>query len=89
MKAQRALIRQSYARAGLDISSTAYVEAHMRAQLVSGAAIVGIADAAQVVVEVLMSEMAEIFNKVTTDIDQALLMSYYGMNSLVSVELRN
>ncbi|KAH7376169.1 hypothetical protein B0T11DRAFT_314546 [Plectosphaerella cucumerina] len=49
----------------------------------------GVAGAAKVIADALAAKMAEVFHLVSSEIDRAMPMSHYGVDSLVAVELRN
>lgn len=49
----------------------------------------GFPGASRIIADALVGKMAELFNLLSTEIDQAKPMSYYGVESLVAVEVRN
>ncbi|KAH8655375.1 type I polyketide synthase [Xylariales sp. PMI_506] len=49
----------------------------------------GVTGAARVIADALVGKMADVFNLVASEIDKAMPMSHYGVDSLVAVELRN
>jgi hypothetical protein len=58
-------------------------------QKLSSPEVGGVAGAARVIADALVGKMAELFNLLSTEIDQAMPMSHYGVDSLVAVEVRN
>jgi hypothetical protein len=58
-------------------------------QKLSSPEVGGVAGAARVIADALVGKMADVFNLVATEIDRAMPMSHYGVDSLVAVELRN
>ncbi|KAF1835370.1 hypothetical protein BDW02DRAFT_290387 [Decorospora gaudefroyi] len=58
-------------------------------QKLSSPEVGGVPGAARVIADALVGKMADLFNLLSTEIDQAMPMSHYGVDSLVAVEVRN
>lgn len=58
-------------------------------QKLSSPEVGGVAGASRVIADALVGKMAELFNLLSSEIDQAMPMSHYGVDSLVAVEVRN